>query len=178
MKKKVLVTGGAGFIGSALLRHLICDLSYSVINVDKLTYAGNLDSIVDVAKSRFYSFESVDICDLAAMTRVFGEHKPDIVMHLAAESHVDRSIDGPAEFIRTNVTGTFSLLEAARQYFGCLSDNQRQSFRFHHISTDEVYGDLEGTDDLFTEQTPYSPSFSEGLGSYLWSSSHYYQLLE
>lgn len=155
---KILVTGGAGFIGSALLRHLICDLSYSVINVDKLTYAGNLDSIVDVAKSRFYSFESVDICDLTAMTRVFGEHKPDIVMHLAAESHVDRSIDGPAEFIRTNVTGTFSLLEAARQYFGCLSDNERQSFRFHHISTDEVYGDLEGTDDLFTEQTPYSPS--------------------
>ena len=158
MRQKVLVTGGAGFIGSAVLRHLICDLSYSVVNVDKLSYAGNLDSIVDVAKSRFYSVENVDICDLAAMTRVFRDHKPDIVMHLAAESHVDRSIDGPAEFIKTNVNGTFSLLEAARQYFDYLSDNERQLFRFHHISTDEVYGDLKGTDELFTEETPYSPS--------------------
>jgi dTDP-glucose 4,6-dehydratase len=158
MRQKVLVTGGAGFIGSAVLRHLICDLSYSVVNVDKLSYAGNLDSIVDVAKSRFYSFENVDICDLAAMTRIFRDHKPDIVMHLAAESHVDRSIDGPAEFIKTNVNGTFSLLEAEMQYFDYLSDNERQLFRFHHISTDEVYGDLKGTDELFTEETPYSPS--------------------
>jgi dTDP-glucose 4,6-dehydratase len=155
---KILVTGGAGFIGSAVIRHLVRDLQYSVINIDKLTYAGNLESVGEVDQNPLYTFKQVDICDVPSMARVFSEHQPDKVMHLAAESHVDRSIDGPGEFIKTNVNGTFNLLEAARQYFGCLSDNERQLFRFHHISTDEVYGDLEGTDDLFTEQTPYLPS--------------------
>jgi len=155
---KILVTGGAGFIGSAVVRHLVRDLKHSVINVDKLTYAGNLESIAKVDQSPLYTFEQEDICDVSSMARVFSEHQPDRVMHLAAESHVDRSIDGPSEFIETNVYGTFNLLEAARQYFGGLNDNEKQPFRFHHVSTDEVYGDLEGTDDLFTEKTPYSPS--------------------
>ena len=155
---KVLVTGGAGFIGSAVVRHLVRDLKHSVINVDKITYAGNLDSIGDVDQNPLYTLEQVDICDVPSMARVFSEHQPDKVIHLAAESHVDRSIDGPGEFIKTNVNGTFNLLEAARQYFGGLNENEKQSFRFHHVSTDEVYGDLEGTDDLFTEKTPYAPS--------------------
>ena len=155
---KILVTGGAGFIGSAVIRHLVRDLKYSVVNVDKLTYAGNLESVGKVAQNPLYSFEQVDICDVPSMARVFSEHQPDKVMHLAAESHVDRSIDGPGEFIKTNVNGTFNLLEAARQYFGALNDNEKKTFRFHHVSTDEVYGDLAGTNDLFTEETPYSPS--------------------
>ena len=155
---KILVTGGTGFIGSAVIRYLVRDLKYSVINVDKLTYAGNLESVGEVAQNPLYSFEQVDICDVPSMARVFSEHQPAKVMHLAAESHVDRSIDGPGEFIKTNVNGTFNLLEAARHYFGALNDNEKQSFRFHHVSTDEVYGDLAGTNDLFTEETPYSPS--------------------
>ena len=155
---KILVTGGTGFIGSAVIRYLVRDLKYSVINVDKLTYAGNLESVGEVAQNPLYSFEQVDICDVPSMARVFSEHQPAKVMHLAAESHVDRSIDGPGEFIKTNVNGTFNLLEAARHYFGVLNDNEKQSFRFHHVSTDEVYGDLAGTNDLFTEETPYSPS--------------------
>ena len=155
---KIVVTGGAGFIGSAVVRHLVRDLKCSVINVDKLTYAGNLESVGEVDQNPLYTFEQVDICDMPSMARVFSEHQPDKVMHLAAESHVDRSIDGPGEFIKTNVNGTFNLLEAARQYFGGLNDNEKKSFRFHHVSTDEVYGDLAGTNDLFTEQTPYSPS--------------------
>ena len=145
---KILVTGGAGFIGSAVVRHIIQNTQNSVINLDKLTYAGNLESLTDVADSLRYAFEQVDICDRAELDRVFAQHRPDAVMHLAAESHVDRSIDSAGEFIQTNIVGTFNLLEAAK----------REAFRFHHISTDEVYGDLHGTDDLFTETTPYTPS--------------------
>ena len=156
--KKILVTGGAGFIGSAVVRHIIRDTQDTVINLDKLTYAGNLESLVDVSESERYYFEQVDICDRAELDRVFSEHQPDRVMHLAAESHVDRSIDGPAAFIETNVMGTYHLLEAARQYWSSLDEARQSAFRFHHISTDEVYGDLEGTDDLFTETTSYAPS--------------------
>ncbi|BCG14267.1 MULTISPECIES: dTDP-glucose 4,6-dehydratase [Vibrio] len=155
---KILVTGGAGFIGSAVVRHIIRDTRDTVINLDKLTYAGNLESLVDVSESERYHFEQVDICDRAELDRVFSEHQPDRVMHLAAESHVDRSIDGPAAFIETNVMGTYHLLEAARQYWSGLDEARQSAFRFHHISTDEVYGDLEGTDDLFTETTSYAPS--------------------
>ncbi|MFW1209602.1 dTDP-glucose 4,6-dehydratase [Vibrio parahaemolyticus] len=155
---KILVTGGAGFIGSAVVRHIIRDTQDSVVNLDKLTYAGNLESLVDVADSDRYYFEQVDICDRTELDRVFSEHQPDMVMHLAAESHVDRSIDGPAAFIETNVMGTYHLLEAARQYWSNLEEANKLAFRFHHISTDEVYGDLEGTDDLFTETTSYAPS--------------------
>ncbi|EHZ2644199.1 dTDP-glucose 4,6-dehydratase [Vibrio parahaemolyticus] len=155
---KILVTGGAGFIGSAVVRHIIRDTQDSVVNLDKLTYAGNLESLVDVADSDRYYFEQVDICDRTELDRVFSEHQPDMVMHLAAESHVDRSIDGPAAFIETNVIGTYHLLEAARQYWSSLEEANKSAFRFHHISTDEVYGDLEGTDDLFTETTSYAPS--------------------
>ncbi|MGL1115093.1 dTDP-glucose 4,6-dehydratase [Vibrio vulnificus] len=155
---KILVTGGAGFIGSAVVRHIINDTQNSVINLDKLTYAGNLESLTSVAGCERYAFEQVDICDRAELDRVFAVHQPDAVMHLAAESHVDRSIDGPAAFIETNIVGTYTLLEAARSYWNSLSCERKAAFRFHHISTDEVYGDLEGTDDLFTETTSYAPS--------------------
>ena len=155
---KILVTGGAGFIGSAVIRSIYGQTDYAVINLDKLTYAGNLDSLPDIIDTQRYFEEQVDICDDQALGRVFEQHRPTCVMHLAAESHVDRSIDGPADFIHTNITGTFNILEAARKYFDGLNTAEQKQFRFHHISTDEVYGDLEGTDDLFTEQTPYSPS--------------------
>ena len=155
---KFLVTGGAGFIGSAVIRHLIRDTEHSVVNVDKLTYAGNLNSLKDVSSSDRYAFEQVDICDAEAIKRVYETHQPDIIMHLAAESHVDRSIDGPGEFIQTNILGTYTLLDQARAYWATLDREKKEAFRFHHISTDEVYGDLEGTDDLFTETTPYAPS--------------------
>jgi len=163
---KILVTGGAGFIGSAVVRHIIKNTQDSVVNVDKLTYAGNLESLADVAHSDRYAFERVDICDAAEVARVFAEHQPDAVMHLAAESHVDRSITGPADFIETNIVGTYVLLEAARAYWLTLSDEAKKAFRFHHISTDEVYGDLPHPDEhpqgtalpLFTEQTAYAPS--------------------
>lgn len=155
---KILVTGGAGFIGSAVIRHILKNTDDSVINVDKLTYAGNLESLVDVTDSDKYCFEQVDICNRSELDRVFYEYQPDVLMHLAAESHVDRSIDGPAAFIETNIVGTYNLLEAARQYWLTLEKEKKQSFRFHHISTDEVYGDLEGTTDLFTETTSYEPS--------------------
>ena len=155
---KILVTGGAGFIGSAVVRHIISNTANSVINVDKLTYAGNINSVAEVAKSNRYSFEQADICDASLMSEIFDKYQPDAVMHLAAESHVDRSIDGPAAFIETNIIGTYTLLEAARNYWKVLPEERKQAFRFHHISTDEVYGDLHGTDDLFTETTPYAPS--------------------
>ncbi|EPA8654100.1 dTDP-glucose 4,6-dehydratase [Photobacterium damselae] len=155
---KILVTGGAGFIGSAIVRHIINDTQDSVINLDKLTYAGNLESLSDIEHSDRYVFEQVDICAREELDRVFAQHQPDAVMHLAAESHVDRSIDGPAAFIETNIIGTYTMLEAARQYWNQLDADRKSAFRFHHISTDEVYGDLEGTDDLFTETTSYSPS--------------------
>ena len=155
---KILLTGGAGFIGSAVVRSIINQTQYDVVNLDILTYAGNLDSLSDVVNSQCYYHEQVNICEAKALDRVFKQHRPDCVMHLAAESHVDRSIDGPADFIDTNIVGTFNLLEAARHYYESLEEEKREQFRFHHISTDEVYGDLENTEDLFTEETPYSPS--------------------
>lgn len=155
---KILVTGGAGFIGSAVIRHIIDHTTDSAVNLDKLTYAGNLESLLDVSASERYAFEQVDICDSEALRRVFHEHQPDAVMHLAAESHVDRSIDGPAAFIETNIVGTYTLLEATRQYWQRLDATRKAAFRFHHISTDEVYGDLEDPKALFTETTPYAPS--------------------
>jgi len=158
MNKKLLITGGAGFIGSAVIRHIIDNTNHRVINIDKLTYAGNLESLASVENDPRYAFEQVDICDANEIKRVFNKHRPDIVMHLAAESHVDRSIDGPSEFIQTNIVGTYVLLEEARDYWSNLEGDKKDSFRFHHVSTDEVYGDLEGTDDLFTEETSYAPS--------------------
>ncbi|WP_127347765.1 dTDP-glucose 4,6-dehydratase [Pseudidiomarina mangrovi] len=155
---KILITGGAGFIGSAVVRHIIDETNDSVVNVDKLTYAGNLESLKAVAISERYAFKQVDICDTAALERVFNERQPDAVMHLAAESHVDRSIDGPAAFIETNIIGTYTLLEVARKYWAQLDEQRKANFRFHHISTDEVYGDLDDTDALFTETTAYAPS--------------------
>ncbi|PNH88027.1 dTDP-glucose 4,6-dehydratase [Vibrio diazotrophicus] len=155
---KILVTGGAGFIGSAVVRHIIQNTQDSVINLDKLTYAGNLESLDSLAGNERYAFEQVDVCNRVELDRVFRAHKPDAVMHLAAESHVDRSIDGPAAFIETNIVGTYTLLEAARSYWNSLESDKKAAFRFHHISTDEVYGDLVGTDDLFTEETSYEPS--------------------
>ncbi|KDC54820.1 dTDP-glucose 4,6-dehydratase [Pseudoalteromonas sp. S3431] len=161
---KIIVTGGAGFIGSAVIRHIIDNTNDSVINLDKLTYAGNLESLKSVDNSERYTFEQVDICNRIELDRLFVTHKPDAVMHLAAESHVDRSITGPAEFIQTNIVGTYNLLEAARDYWNSLENKAKQDFRFHHISTDEVYGDLPHPDEqtgelpLFTEQTSYAPS--------------------
>lgn len=161
---KILITGGAGFIGSAVVRHIINHTNDEVINVDKLTYAGNLESLKAESQNARYNFRKVDICDGAALLNVFNEFQPDAVMHLAAESHVDRSITGPSEFVQTNVVGTYALLEASRQYWSALAADKKQAFRFHHISTDEVYGDLPHPDEtsgelpLFTEETPYAPS--------------------
>ena len=155
---KILVTGGAGFIGSAVVRHIIKNTQDSVLNIDKLTYAGNLESLKEVDQNTRYKFAQIDICDAESLTIAFNHFKPDLIMHLAAESHVDRSIDGPAEFITTNIVGTYTLLEVSRKYWLALDEEKKQLFRFHHISTDEVYGDLEGSTDLFTETTSYAPS--------------------
>ena len=155
---KILVTGGAGFIGSAVIRHIIHNTDDEVLNIDKLTYAGNLESLKDIDQDPRYNFKQIDICNADSLKHAFDSFQPDLVMHLAAESHVDRSIDGPAEFITTNIVGTYTLLEAARQYWQALDQSKKATFKFHHISTDEVYGDLEGTTDLFTETTPYAPS--------------------
>jgi len=162
---KLLVTGGAGFIGSAVIRHIINNTTDAVVNLDKLTYAGNLESLVEVSDSARYSFEQVDICNRAEVDRVLAQHQPDAIMHLAAESHVDRSIDGPADFIETNIVGTYTLLEATRQYWQTMGADRKAQFRFHHISTDEVYGDLphpaevkNADQHLFTETTSYAPS--------------------
>ena len=157
-KKTILITGGAGFIGSALIRHIIKNTKHTVVNVDKLTYSGNLQSLESIEASKNYIFEQVDICDENELLRVYRKNQPDIVMHLAAESHVDRSIDDPGDFIQTNIVGTFTLLEQARTYWSGLDNDKKDSFRFHHVSTDEVYGDLEDTDGLFTEETSYAPS--------------------
>lgn len=158
MPKKLLITGGAGFIGSAVIRYIIENTQDSVVNVDKLTYAGNLDSLESVENNPRYAFEQVDICNIKELSRVLEQHQPDAIMHLAAESHVDRSIDGSAVFIETNIIGTYTLLEAARVYWDNLNDERKMAFRFHHISTDEVYGDLALQDSLFTETSPYAPS--------------------
>ena len=155
---KILVTGGAGFIGSAVIRHIIKNTSDHVVNLDNLTYAGNLESLAGVSGSNRYAFEQVDIVNRPEVDRVLEQHQPDAIMHLAAESHVDRSIDGPATFIQTNIVGTYTLLDATRSYWANLPENRKAAFRFHHISTDEVYGDLEGPEDLFTETTNYAPS--------------------
>ncbi|WP_438012710.1 dTDP-glucose 4,6-dehydratase [Psychrobacter raelei] len=155
---KILITGGAGFIGSAVVRHIIENTQDEVLNIDKLTYAGNLESLDTISDDPRYHFKQIDICHRQSLEQAFAGFKPDAIMHLAAESHVDRSIDGPAEFIHTNIVGTYTLLEVARQYWQQLDTNKKQRFRFHHISTDEVYGDLEDTSDLFTETTPYAPS--------------------
>lgn len=155
---RILVTGGAGFIGSALIRHLIQHTGHQVLNLDKLTYAGNLESLAPVDDNPRYRFVQADIADSPVVAQTLAEFQPDAIMHLAAESHVDRSIDGPAAFIQTNIVGTYSLLESTRAYWLGLSAERKAAFRFHHISTDEVYGDLHGVDDLFTETTPYAPS--------------------
>ncbi|MDA8544979.1 dTDP-glucose 4,6-dehydratase [Alphaproteobacteria bacterium] len=155
---KVLVTGGAGFIGSAVIRHLIVDEQCSVINVDSLTYAGNLQSLAQVEGSDLYRFEHVNICDSSEMRRVLKMHAPDKVMHLAAESHVDRSIEGAAEFIKSNIVGTFVVLDAVRDYWMALRGKKNKEFLFHHISTDEVFGDVNDSGSLFSETSPYSPS--------------------
>ena len=158
LEKRVLITGGAGFIGSAVIRYLLSETDCKVLNLDKLTYAGNLESLVAVAGNSRYRFVQGDVVDRDLVSRLFNEFQPDVVMHLAAESHVDRSIDGPAEFIKTNILGTYKLLEVSRTYWQSLSSDEKSQFRFHHVSTDEVYGDLEGTEELFIETSSYEPS--------------------
>ena len=157
-KKTILVTGGAGFIGSALIRHIIKSTEHSVVNIDKLSYSGNLQSLESIEANNNYIFEQVDICDENELLRVFKKNQPDIVMHLAAESHVDRSIDGPGDFIQTNIVGTFTLLEQSKSYWQSLEGNKKENFRFLYVSTDEVYGDLAETKSFFTEKSNYRPS--------------------
>ena len=157
-KKTILVTGGAGFIGSALIRHIINNTQHNIVNIDKLSYSGNLESLESIEANNNYIFEQVDICDENNLSRVFKMNQPDIVMHLAAESHVDRSIDSPGEFIRTNIVGTFTLLEQSKNYWLSLEGNKKENFRFLYVSTDEVYGDLSGKTSFFTEKSNYRPS--------------------
>lgn len=156
-EKTIMITGGAGFIGSSLIRQFIAETEYNIVNVDKLTYAGNLATLGEALENPRHHFEQMDICDKQSMQKLFDKYQPDAAMHLAAESHVDRSIEGPAAFIETNIVGTYTLLEAARQYWNALPTDNREQFRFHHISTDEVYGTL-GTEDFFTEETAYAPN--------------------
>tara|TARA_B110001450_G_scaffold141016_1_gene132014 strand:- start:3006 stop:4028 length:1023 start_codon:yes stop_codon:yes gene_type:complete len=155
---KILVTGGAGFIGSALIRHLIQNTEHSVINIDKLTYAGNWQNLASVSSSSRYWFEKVDICNRSTLISVFEKHEPDAIMHLAAESHVDRSINVSRAFLDSNIIGTYELLEVVRKYYLELKESKKEKFKFHHVSTDEVYGDLENTDKLFAENSRYQPS--------------------
>lgn len=157
-QKTILVTGGAGFIGSALIRHIIKNSNHRVVNVDKLTYAGNLETLISVKNEKRYFFKQLDICNSSQISDIFNKQKPDIVIHLAAETHVDRSIDEPYKFIETNIIGTYNLLETTREYFRCLEIKKKKSFRFHHVSTDEVFGDLGSSDNSFNEKTPYDPS--------------------
>jgi dTDP-glucose 4,6-dehydratase len=154
---KIFVTGGAGFIGTSVIRHIINNTDDEVVNIDKLTYAGNLESLAAVSDSPRYNFEQVDICDADSINALFAKHRPDAIMHLAAESHVDRSIDGPAEFIQTNIVGTYTLLEAARKYWMSLDSEGKANFRFHHISTDEVYGSLPHPSSLGPNASPLAP---------------------
>ena len=155
---KYLITGGAGFIGSALIRHLMTTSNHIILNLDSLSYAGNLESLASVSESSRYSFGRVDICNFSELSKAVNAFEPDVIMHLAAESHVDRSIDSPSAFMHTNIIGTYNLLESIRSYLAKTDDDKKLNFRFHHISTDEVYGDLDGSDDLFREDTPYAPS--------------------
>jgi len=157
-KKTFLITGGAGFIGSALIRHIIRNTQHRVVNIDKLTYSGNLQSLESLNESINYSFEYLDICDDKGLEKIFMKSQPDIVIHLAAESHVDRSIDGPSDFIQTNIVGTFNLLEQSKKYWQLLEGDKKENFRLLHVSTDEVYGDLNGTSEFFSEDTSYDPS--------------------
>ena len=158
IKKTILVTGGAGFIGSALVRHIIAKTSHTVVNIDKLTYSGNLESLESIQDSKSYIFQKIDICDRKKLFNVFKKYQPDLVIHLAAESHVDRSIDSPKNFIETNIGGTYNLLEESRFYWQKLIGLKKENFRFLHVSTDEVYGDLKTSKDLFSEDTAYNPS--------------------
>jgi len=158
MSKKFLITGGAGFIGSAVIRHILSKTNHSVVNIDKLTYAGNLNSLASINGNKNYFFEKIDMCDSLNIRETFKEHQPDIIMHLAAESHVDRSIDSSLDFMKTNIMGTHVLLEESKKYWLSLKDNNQRFFRFHHVSTDEVYGDLGTTEGFFTEDSPYAPS--------------------
>jgi len=155
---KIIITGGAGFIGSAVVRNIITHSNDEVLVIDCLTYAGNMESLPGITGNPRFFFEQVNICDKESIDRIFNNFKPDAVMHLAAESHVDRSIDSPGTFIETNILGTYTLLECSRKYWNTLTNDKKDTFRFHHISTDEVYGDLHSTNDFFTEKTPYVPS--------------------